>query len=473
MSKQHQQHALSPEKYIRTRARTLPIGTCYINPDWEESGFATIFMSRRHINGNITHAAYLVDIFCLGLKESYWVFNQDALDYKDFIEKQLQGNPHGFSLMKADYVLLHNIIFGAIEYAGELGFLPHKSFETTKYILEEDDDHVKLLDLTFGYKGKPLFISSPERPAEKNRVLACLEKNPGSGNYYYIVDTDAPEFFEKEEEKEREKANYHDPEVKRGLIKDFIARVEGPAVAMFENIGKIKEMVNLTDTIFFEYMASDDDLVEASKIIENLFDFGISDEIFSDEMLAGKSLVPHDPREIRLQAERLYTLCMDGHTAEGLRQARAMMDKYPGFPVFEFMYMRFLEHKEGMIKLMPKLEKCVIQNPGYHPLGLMFAFSFLLNKPEDVSRQMDDSLHLKTVYPHRKTFCKEEVLLYLRVLTANYNNALKFEFIEIMFSYMEYNFPGVMPEHQVISAKLYKIPLVMEWCKSWMESEMK
>lgn len=32
----------SPENYIRTRARLLPIGKCYINEGWAESGFASI-----------------------------------------------------------------------------------------------------------------------------------------------------------------------------------------------------------------------------------------------------------------------------------------------------------------------------------------------------------------------------------------------------------------------------------------------
>jgi len=465
----HQNQQLSPEKYIRTRARTLPIGTCYINANWRDSGLAVIFVCRRHINGHITHAAYMVDVFCLGLKESFWTFNQDPLDFKDFMEKQQQANSQGVPLMKTDYVLVHNIIYGAIEYAGEFGFFPHKSFETSRFMLEEDDDHIEVIDLEFGYKGKPLYISSPGRPNERNRVLAQLDKNPGKGNYEFITEADLQEFYEKEDEKQREKANYHDPEVKRGIIEDFMARAEGPFGPLMDNAGKFREMIELTDTVFYEYMVSEAEFDKALETIEGLFDFRISDELFSDEMLKGESPVPLGPNEIRMQAERLLTLSSEGRTTDGLRQSRAMMEKYPGFPVFTFLYMRLMEQKEGISKLMPKLEKYVIQYPDYLPLAYMFAVSFLLNKPEDSSRQIGNSLHLKNFYPHRKTFSKEEVLLYIHMLTINYSNSGEFALIEEIISFMDNNFPGIMPQDHIFTAKLLKIPFVMEWCRKWMD----
>jgi len=469
MSKQHHQQALSPEKYIRTKARTLPIGTCYINSNWRDSGLALIFVSRRHINGHVTHAAYMVDIFCLGLKESFWTFNQDPLEFKDFMEKQQKENPQGIQLLKTDYPLVHNIIYGAIEFAGELGFLPHKSFDTSKYILEEDDDHIELIDLDFGFKGKPLYISNPERPAERNRVLAQLDKNPGKGNYDFITEADAPEFFEKEDEKEREKANYHDPDVKRELIADFINRAENPENFLFNKADKLRDTIGLSDTIFYEYMVTDEEMDKASETIAQFFDFGISDEFFSDEMLIGKSLAPVGPDEIRMQAEKLLFMAAEGRTTDGLRQSRAMMDKYPGFPVFTYLYMRFTEQRDGSRKLLAKLERYIIQYPDYLPLAYMYAVSFLLNKPEDISRQIDDSLHLKNFYPGRKTFCKEEVLLYIHLFTINYSNTGEFAMIEVMISYFDNNFPGVMPESQILTVKLVKIPFVLEWCRKWVE----
>jgi len=469
MSKQHQQQTLSPEKYIRTRARSLPIGTCYINDNWQDSGLALIFVGRRHIHGHVTHAGYIVDMYCLGLKESFWTFNQDPIDFKDFMERQQKENPLGIHLLKTDYTLVHNIIYGAIEYAGEFGFLPHKSFDTSRYILEEDDDDVEFIDLTFGFKGKPLYISSPGNPAERNRVLAHLDKNPGKGNYEFITENQASEFFEKEYEKEREEANYHDPEIKRGIITDFITFTGNPKKFLFTKAAELKKILELSNTVFYEYMVKQEDLDKASETIAGLFDFNISDSFFSDEMLKGIGPATVSPEEIRIQAERLLSMANEGRTTDGQRQSRAMMDKYPQFPVFTYLYMRIMEQKEGLSKLLTKLEIYLIQYPHYLPLAYMYAMSFLLNKPEDISRQIGDSLHMKNFYPDRKTFCKEEVLLYVHLLTLNYSNSGEFTLIEEIITYFDSNFPGVMPESQILTAKLVKVPFVQEWCRKWME----
>ncbi len=471
MSKHQQQQALSPEKYIRTRARTLSIGTCYINSNWRESGLALVFVNRRHINAHVTHAAYVVDLYCLGLKESFWTFNQDPLDFKDFMEQQQKENPQGVRLIKTEYGLVHNIIYGAIEYAGELGFLPHKSFDTTKYVLEEDDDHVEFIKLTFGYKGKPLYISSPGQPAERNRVLAQLEKNPGRGKYEYITEADAPVFFENADKKEREAANYHDPEVKQGIITDFIARTGNPEQFMLNKVELIGEILRLSEAIFYEYMRSDEEMEKSFETISDLFDFEITDESFSDEMLLWNNQAGENLPEIRRQAEKLLFMLEEGQVTDGLWQSKVMMDKYPEFPVFIYLYMSFLEQKDGLIKLLSKLEKFTIQYPDYLPLTYLYAVSFLLNKPEGTSRQIDDSFHLKNFYPHRKTFCKEEVLDYVTLLSINYSHSGKFALNEEIIMHFDNYFPGVIPESQILTLKLQKIPHVLEWCRKWMEEQ--
>jgi len=58
---------LSPENYIRQKARNLTIAECFITPGWEESGECNILIARKHVSGNYTVGFYLVDTFCLGI----------------------------------------------------------------------------------------------------------------------------------------------------------------------------------------------------------------------------------------------------------------------------------------------------------------------------------------------------------------------------------------------------------------------
>ena len=72
----------SPENYIRTRARNLPIHECLITEEWEKAGMASVLIARKHSNGNITLGFYLVDIYCLGVKDTFYQFNIPETEYE-------------------------------------------------------------------------------------------------------------------------------------------------------------------------------------------------------------------------------------------------------------------------------------------------------------------------------------------------------------------------------------------------------
>jgi hypothetical protein len=39
-----------PENFIKSRARDLQLGKCYITEQWDETGIANIMVSRKHTN---------------------------------------------------------------------------------------------------------------------------------------------------------------------------------------------------------------------------------------------------------------------------------------------------------------------------------------------------------------------------------------------------------------------------------------
>jgi len=144
---------LTPQQYIKTRARTLPIYACYINENWKESGLAHIIVARKHTTGNLTFGIYLVDLFALGTKDTIYKFNEPESVFMDILKKMGEQG-----IMEADYVLVHNIIYGANEFAEEHGFKVCKEFALTQYILEEDDENIELMEIEFGMNGKPFLI---------------------------------------------------------------------------------------------------------------------------------------------------------------------------------------------------------------------------------------------------------------------------------------------------------------------------
>ena len=81
------QKQLSPESYIKTRARNLPIDACYINKTWKEAGMASIIIARIHTTGKYTIGTYLVDTFALGTKDTFYRFNVNKEELDELIER--------------------------------------------------------------------------------------------------------------------------------------------------------------------------------------------------------------------------------------------------------------------------------------------------------------------------------------------------------------------------------------------------
>ncbi len=184
------QQPMSPTKYFTSgRARQLPIAECWISPDWKEAGLCTVVVARKHTTGNVTFGVYLMDIFCLGLKNTYGVFNRTRFDYEDIINDMYAQ--HG-GKEPISYALAHNIVYGGIAYAEDLGLKPEKDWATSQFILEEDTEDIELIEVEFGKDGKPLFISGPHDNVGK--IKSRLDASVGAGNYDVLINLAADGF---------------------------------------------------------------------------------------------------------------------------------------------------------------------------------------------------------------------------------------------------------------------------------------
>ena len=150
MKKQNQP---TPENYIKTKARSLPIDACYINENWQETGLASIIVVRKHTNGKYTIGIYLVDIFALGTKDSFYRFNIEKYELDEIIEKASYEN-----MIEQNYAFVHNLIYGANAFAEDNDFKVCKEFNITQFILEEDTDDIELIEFEFGRDGEPFLI---------------------------------------------------------------------------------------------------------------------------------------------------------------------------------------------------------------------------------------------------------------------------------------------------------------------------
>lgn len=169
---------------IRTRGRNLKIGDCYISRDWETMREGNIVICRVHTNGNLSIGFFLVDLALRGVKDTFYMFNVSQEQLHEIIYNEEVGD----NFIEIDYETAHNIIYGAIDYAEQYDFKPSKEFAVAKYLLEEDDDDIPLIDIEFGIDGLPTIICSDDEP--KLDEKKHMEKVVGVGNFN-VLNTDS------------------------------------------------------------------------------------------------------------------------------------------------------------------------------------------------------------------------------------------------------------------------------------------
>jgi len=172
---------MSPKKRILL-ARNYPLHECLINPSWRDSGMATILISRRQDDGDFLFGLFLVDVLCLGLKDTFCNAGFSPYRYRsEVVAKVFDETP-----VQCPPALAHQIIYGAIAFARRFGFEPQRDFALSQHILDPPGRWEPCEDVEFGRDGKPFYIQGPHDNVE--RIMRKLEATAGPGNYNYAFE---------------------------------------------------------------------------------------------------------------------------------------------------------------------------------------------------------------------------------------------------------------------------------------------
>ena len=336
--KQSNVQLLSPENYIRQKARNLPIYECRINDNWKEMGSASIVIARIHANGNRTMAVYMVDLLCLGVKDTLYMFNATEEEYDDLLESLSEE----LDMIKVDYVLVHNIIFTANEYAAELGFKPHKDFTSvTQYMLEEDTDDIELIEIECGRKGKPLFIQTEETPdAEANRIIKQLGKAVGEGNFEVIYGEDGDEMdFDDESDEDwglDDEYNVMKYDEKISLFRELTAN----GLDDLPDDDK-KRLIALTDSIYFM------DICDDAEVDHFCNRWAVESDMVIDEEEYTAELLSQEPGRTITEAEELeldeLDILINDKPKKVEKYLNELKKKWGNIPYLNYKDLKYLE----------------------------------------------------------------------------------------------------------------------------------
>ena len=290
--KSQSQQYLSPEQFIKQRVRKLEIGKCYISNELLTAGEGNIVISRNHTGGKKSIAFFLVDMYCLGIKDSFYALRIDKEEYEEqFVNGYLSG------YKEISYNEAHNYIYGAIAFAEEAGIAPNRSFYLTKYFLEEDTDEIPLIEYEYGKNGQHFLVAHSNY--EASIYLSTLKHYLGDNFDYVIVHDDETAPAEGEEEYEDE-----DEKDFNNVLEDITPEKIEEMLEKYENLDTPKQLTPYT----YEHPKYPQRLVLKNKELKEM--------LFSDKnpfYLSKKEIktilsLPHDTLKADLEKIVLYSI---------------------------------------------------------------------------------------------------------------------------------------------------------------------
>jgi hypothetical protein len=166
---------------------SAPIHECLVPDSLFDIGIGNVIVSRRMPNGFIGAAVFLVDVFCLGIKDVFYdVLSPVEYDYR------VSG------LQQETFRAIHptcarKLVEGAEAYARDLGFNPHPDYQRARQIFGDLDATACPTRYVFGRDGKPFFMSGPyDTPARSRRIIDTLTRSCGPEGFHFTVARGAP-----------------------------------------------------------------------------------------------------------------------------------------------------------------------------------------------------------------------------------------------------------------------------------------
>lgn len=154
---------------------------CYIYDTLLEkdgTGIGAVIAGRLLPDGNILFACFLVDQFCLGVKDAF----ARAVTPRQFSD-HISGLSERADLRQCDPAFAKKYVVDSVLWAEQLGLAPHQDYMTVSKIWADVDQSQCDREFSFGKNGEPCFIPGPnDSPATIRRAMDALATSAAKGN---------------------------------------------------------------------------------------------------------------------------------------------------------------------------------------------------------------------------------------------------------------------------------------------------
>lgn len=164
-------------------AANAPIHESLVPANLFEQGIGNLVFSRSLPDGRMALAVFLLDVFCLGVKNAFF-----AIVARDEYAKRLSSWSAAENLQPMHPACFRKLVEGGVAYARELGFSPHVDYVVARRIFGDVEATACPTHFEYGHAGKPLYISGPHETATQvQTIVEQLQRHLGTGNFEYLV----------------------------------------------------------------------------------------------------------------------------------------------------------------------------------------------------------------------------------------------------------------------------------------------
>lgn len=159
-------------------AASGPIVDSLIADSLADHGIGSVVLSRQLRNGGIAFAIFLVDSYCLGVKNVMF-----GIDSRFAYETRLQGLRSTSRLSAISPAGARKFVEGAVAYAERLGLHPHPDYAKARRLFGDIDPAEYPQDFEYGKDGKPFFVAGPhDTPQRCEAILRTLAASAGGSD---------------------------------------------------------------------------------------------------------------------------------------------------------------------------------------------------------------------------------------------------------------------------------------------------
>ncbi|HUY93302.1 MAG TPA: hypothetical protein VMV10_31535 [Pirellulales bacterium] len=157
---------------------------CLVPVELWEHGIGNVLMSRDLGNGRVGFALFLLDVYCLGVKDvAFDVISRERYDVEWLPNLK---DRFAFERTSPDYV--RKLVEDAVEYARSIGLEPHADYRQAKAIFGDVDASLCRESFEFGRDGKPFFVNGPhDSPMRCRKIVETLRQQCGPERFDYLL----------------------------------------------------------------------------------------------------------------------------------------------------------------------------------------------------------------------------------------------------------------------------------------------